>query len=162
MNVEALVRQKLSAIEIAVQSGMEHGGRYEAETFLGVTPPAQPGGPVEVHMCSLVLYLRRTLQHGDGIPLPKGDPSYDVALPSGLLLIDSPAFLRFRHTLWKPNGKLNIEADPNCADVVWVPRRLREYAPWAFQGGAQEVATHLVGSRNLHELFEKKGKVLVV
>jgi hypothetical protein len=144
--------QKQSALRRAVELQMTHGGRYEIETIVGVTPPERRGHPAVVHFCSSRLRLVSVHAKGDGGAIPVGNQAYDVVFVNGLLMVERPAIIKFGG-LWTPNGRMSIQLAPTTGLAVWVPRKLLDRCPWAYEGGAEEVAEVVVGRPDLHRLF---------
>lgn len=148
----AIADQPHSAVFRARQAGIHHGDKVDAQVTLGVQPANHGRRPATVGLfCPSRISVLRDKSRSKGELIPMTSL---VDFPNGLPRVRGPGLLRATMTIVS-NGNLRF-CSPRKALVVPVPEKLMDRVPWAYDGGAEDVA-EFFGCASVDELFEKHG-----
>ncbi|OIO53290.1 hypothetical protein AUJ46_05455 [Candidatus Peregrinibacteria bacterium CG1_02_54_53] len=149
---KVLVSQAHSAQYRAELAGIRHGSKVTANVVVGVTPAGTTRRATVAHFCPSRVVVKSVKAHGEG-----SIPDCPVDFPNGLPLVDRAAFLQLDATVVS-NGTLRF-CTPRNVRMVPIPPSSMSNSPWAWDGGAEEVAEDL-GCSSVDEMFEKHGVAL--
>jgi hypothetical protein len=152
-----LVSQPDSARRVLSGAGIQHEDHSQGELTVGVTAGAT-GVPQRVHFCSSRIHDVRCEVRGDGQPMPM--MNYQVVLEGGLPPVPRDGLLRFRANI-HPNGKLTIAQRNDRAWFVPVPDSMADQGPFAYDGGAEDMAA-AYGCSSVQQMFELHGEEILV
>lgn len=151
-----------SATREARRAGLQHDETSRVEVIVGATPAQNVRSgdqlvPVAqaVHFCSSRIRVKQRHKAGDGQQIPECQVDILGTMPT----LARPSIVRFEATAHS-NGRLTFRNVSQMLAVP-VPSSLIGTSPWAYDGGAEDVANAYGCGDDVGMMFEKYGEAVL-